>query len=648
MKKHFSHVLLMLAVGLFIACACGAQEEAKEDQPVSASFVVTTLLDAVDEADDVTSLREAVEKAETGNTITFDNSLSGGTIKLNGNPLGIDCGITIDASSIGGITIDGDGQSEVFDVGGGDETSPVKLIGLTITGGKEGGIFSNGTLSIINSTITKNNGARSGYGGGGIFNHSGTISVVDSTISENTSEGDGGGIYNFEGVMTITNSTVSGNNSNTSGTGVGGGGIFNIHATLMITGSTISGNNSKSFGGGGGINNWNNFFTGSKSTVTIIDSKITGNTAAGSGGSGGGISNGDTMTINGSTISGNTASSGGGILNSGALTVARTAISENTATIGAGIFNYNNGALTVTDSVISGNTATPTGFLANYYCGCGGGIYHSGSALTITGATISGNVASGEGRGITGVPGSAGGGVSLYGSSSYSSNAGVSITNSIITFNSAKNGSDFYDPNGTKISGTNSIIGSDPGFVVAPVFDESGTLTNPDVLNLSLAEGSAAIDAGTNETVPSENDLAGNPRIVNETVDIGAYEYALRLDAPEFLTGTNGYYPSYGANRYRIVWNAVKNAAGYEFAYSLDEGNSWSNLETAGRAAVIRNLKNGTNVACRVRAIGSGAFVNSDWSEIKTFEVKPTCTSGGAVFPPQPFGPPPFPFFPGR
>ncbi|MBO7725475.1 MAG: hypothetical protein J6S40_03315 [Thermoguttaceae bacterium] len=281
------------------------------------STVVTTLLDIVDEWDSLISLREAIAYAAEGEVVTFDASLSGQTIVLGGSELTVNKSLAIDATDIGGITIDAAGQSWVFDIIGGDETSPVELIGLTITGGNcpsGGGIFNQGTLTITNSTISGNTASYEGggiynegmltvvgstisgnssgysrYGGGGIINLSGTVSVIDSTISENTSEGEGGGIYNYEGVMTITNSTVSGNNSNTSGSGAGGGGIFNIHATLTIIGSTISGNNSNSYGGrGGGINNWNNFYTGSESTVTIIDSIITGNTAAGSGGSGGG------------------------------------------------------------------------------------------------------------------------------------------------------------------------------------------------------------------------------------------------------------------------------------------------------------------------------------------------------------------------
>ena len=42
-----------------------------------------------------------------------------------------------------------------------------------------------------------------------------------------------------------------------------------------------------------------------------------------------------------------------------------------------------------------------------------------------------------------------------------------------------------------------------------------------------LAPGSPAIDSGTNETEPplSAMDLDGNPRILNDIVDLGAYEF---------------------------------------------------------------------------------------------------------------------------
>ena len=95
--------------------------------------------------DNLISLREAIFYGAAGDTITFDKSLVDCTITLCGNQLEVYQGITIDASSVGGITIDANGQSRVFYVNGGSTENPVELISLTITGGNSGeggGIFS--------------------------------------------------------------------------------------------------------------------------------------------------------------------------------------------------------------------------------------------------------------------------------------------------------------------------------------------------------------------------------------------------------------------------------------------------------------------------------------------------------------------------
>ena len=114
----------------------------------SATWVVNILEDFLDWTgdDDVVSLREAIGRATTGDTIVFDGSLSGGTIALSGSQLTIPVGITIDASGIGGITIDAAEQSGVLNINGGDPNNPVELIGLTITGGSFYGIHNTGVL----------------------------------------------------------------------------------------------------------------------------------------------------------------------------------------------------------------------------------------------------------------------------------------------------------------------------------------------------------------------------------------------------------------------------------------------------------------------------------------------------------------------
>ena len=74
------------------------------------------------------------------------------------------------------------------------------------------------------------------------------------------------------------------------------------------------------------------------------------------GSSSAGVSNNGILTINNSTISGNTSnSSGGGVSNSGTLIIENSTISGNTSNFGGGVFN--NGTLTIANSTISGNTS---------------------------------------------------------------------------------------------------------------------------------------------------------------------------------------------------------------------------------------------------------------------------------------------------
>ena len=94
------------------------------DSRSQGNLVVSTLEDENDgnfSAGDL-SLREAIANAEAGATITFDPSLSGGTILLDGEELSIDKSLTIDAASANGITING--NSNVF--GGGVGQSRIK------------------------------------------------------------------------------------------------------------------------------------------------------------------------------------------------------------------------------------------------------------------------------------------------------------------------------------------------------------------------------------------------------------------------------------------------------------------------------------------------------------------------------------------
>jgi CSLREA domain-containing protein len=179
---------------------------------MAADFVVNSLADPGDGVCDETecTLREAIEEAngnEEADTITFDETLAGGTIALSSGELTIavdtaDPDLTIegDLNDDGApdITVDAQDSSRVFFIAtGADATSQ----GLVITGGIE----NFGTLTVTGSTISGNSAANTG---GGIDNR-GTLTVADSTISGN-SGGEGGGISNA-GVATIKSTIVAGN-----------------------------------------------------------------------------------------------------------------------------------------------------------------------------------------------------------------------------------------------------------------------------------------------------------------------------------------------------------------------------------------------------------------------------------------------------
>ena len=123
------------------------------------------------------------------------------------------------------------------------------------------------------------------------------------------------------------------------------------------------------------------------------------------------------------------------------------------------------------------------------------------------------------------------------------------MTNCTVVNNSAKsNGSGIYNTGSSAaLTLRNSIIvrnaiyknsGTINGYYVLSTFtgwDSSSNFTyydsslplftNMSAGNYTLAAGSQAIDVGSNSYVTTSTDLAGKTRIVNEIVDLGAYEY---------------------------------------------------------------------------------------------------------------------------
>jgi hypothetical protein len=123
-----------------------------------------------------------------------------------------------------------------------------------------GGIYnfgsSGGTVSLINSSVTGNNGGQFGVqgiefdgDGNGIYNDHGSVSLLDSTVAQNGSTvnggstGWGGGIFNSGGLV-LNRATVSNNIADE------GGGVYTNFGSMTSVNSTIADNIAGLFGGG--------------------------------------------------------------------------------------------------------------------------------------------------------------------------------------------------------------------------------------------------------------------------------------------------------------------------------------------------------------------------------------------------------------
>jgi hypothetical protein len=316
-----------------------------------------------------------------------------------------------------------------------------------------GGIFNQGTLTLLNSHITGNTAT----GGAGTSGTNGipytAANGVDTPATPGGSGGNayGGGIANSGGAVQIETSpktssavftsvisgnTVKGGAGGSGGKSYNGSNGVNFHVTKGAYGGPVpptgGGDGGSGANGGNGGNAGGGGISSTDGSVTIVKATISGNTVAGgaggngtNGGSGGKGGNGGstpTTHANGTTYYGTTYSGysggaggdggdagnagfaqGGGIFSQDALTIQISTVSGNTVKAApAGTFGHGGAAgahgthypaggtpPTKGDDGAAGTT-TPSG---------GGGIYFGGGELAISLDTIAKNSAQ-DGGGV--------------------------------------------------------------------------------------------------------------------------------------------------------------------------------------------------------------------------------------------------------
>ncbi len=433
----------------------------------------------------------------------------------------------------------------VVDTSGTDEMTV--LDGFTITGGNAdgpwevldishgGGIYNRGgNLTIMNCTFRENAakegggayqdqgkpklvnclliGNKADFGGGISARHLIEGTVKNCTFSNNSSNKDGGGFLNYQSNCNLNNCTFVKNKTNQEG-----GGLWNS-GKLVLTDCTFSEN--FAVGRGSGIFCHNEF------SFTLTNCNLIKNSAEGSGG-GMYLKGPGSTLLSGCQFIGNTAVDAAGILirqTNPKPTFINCKFIGNMAGDTCGGLGIDNSDPQLTNCTFVGNKA-------NRYSGA---IHIKSGNPVLTNCTIVGNNANGHGSGINN-----GGDM-----------CNMKLTNCVIWGNThseddleaaqirgsgmSVNYCCVQDWSG-KLGGVGNI-GADPMFI-DPVGPDGIIGTEDD--NLRPGPGSLCIDRGDNMSVPADIcdldndgdpnepipfDIEGKSRIINGTVDIGAYE----------------------------------------------------------------------------------------------------------------------------
>ena len=254
----------------------------------------------------------------------------------------------------------GNGGGIFVDAGSNVSLTNVSVNGNTAQGSSAGngggGIYNLGTLSLATSTVAVNNANTGNGNGGGILNAAGgTLTVSNSFIDGNNAGRAGGGIENL-GTLDVDFAFLSGNTA-----GVNGGGLHQSGAaTTTGTGLFATGNTAAMEGGG--------LWVGDGTSLTADVAEVSGNTAGADGG-GVYVMGGGTADLTRTLVAGNNAGNrGGGLIGAegprSTITLLNSTVSGNSAAETGGIY-LDIGTLILRNSTVVTNSGGAAGNLFN-------------------------------------------------------------------------------------------------------------------------------------------------------------------------------------------------------------------------------------------------------------------------------------------
>ena len=532
-----------------------------------------------------------VPYANDGKTVTFAATL---TDKDKANPITgtvedpvtmkLNSGFTFGSSTYDGVVIDGDKRIRI----GGTEESPLTFqifrLNSARTATFDGLIFENISTSSKGSAI--------GTSDDTIY---GVLTLKDCSFTNVASTSTGGAVYSLRDALNVTDCSFT-NNTATSGSAIY---ATSVSQTVKVSGTTFTGNHTTgtSNSNGGAVYYAKNNNSTTTDSLTITDCTFTGNDSQ-KDAAAVFIGNATNATISGSTFTGNTSAGRGGAINSncqgvsggivGTLTVTDSRFTGNTGVYGGAIYSNPTGANSVAvkieDSVFDGNTATcrggamsfdgygtpevknsrivnnkATGTFSDTDSGCGGGIYGN-RPLIVNDSWITGNTAAAHGAGIMMKSGAitvyqsliadntaTGNGGGIY---TYNSNSKLTMSWSTVAGNTAASGADFYSNSSISHDVSYSILLSRSGGnmnYTASLYTGTASSTSGhcrvyqsgDILfkdaehgDYTLAANSVAIDGTEVSTGGPATDLNGETRPQGDYYDYGAFEYK-SASAPE-------------------------------------------------------------------------------------------------------------------